>query len=141
MAVCPNGHDSASDDFCDVCGMRIAASPGNSPAAAPSAVTGAPAPGLPATGLPGNGAFPPGGRPARGPMTGPPASASEPCPRCGAARSGQFCESCGFDFTAPRTQATPTTPPAPSSPPLGAQVPPAAAAPAPDAHVTWPAVV
>jgi len=23
MAVCPNGHDSASDDFCDVCGMRI----------------------------------------------------------------------------------------------------------------------
>ena len=27
MAICPNGHDSASDDFCDVCGMRIAASP------------------------------------------------------------------------------------------------------------------
>lgn len=24
MAVCPNGHDSASDDFCDVCGTRIA---------------------------------------------------------------------------------------------------------------------
>jgi FHA domain len=23
MAVCPNGHDSASDDFCDVCGIRI----------------------------------------------------------------------------------------------------------------------
>ena len=27
MAICPNGHDSASDDFCDVCGMRIAGSP------------------------------------------------------------------------------------------------------------------
>ena len=25
MAVCPNGHDSASDDFCDICGMRMAA--------------------------------------------------------------------------------------------------------------------
>ena len=27
MAICPNGHDSASDDFCDVCGMRIGGSP------------------------------------------------------------------------------------------------------------------
>ena len=27
MAVCPNGHDSASDDFCDTCGMRIGGSP------------------------------------------------------------------------------------------------------------------
>jgi hypothetical protein len=26
VAVCPNGHDSASDDFCDVCGMRIGSS-------------------------------------------------------------------------------------------------------------------
>ena len=24
MAVCPNGHESASDDFCDVCGKFIA---------------------------------------------------------------------------------------------------------------------
>jgi len=29
MAICPNGHDSASDDFCDICGMRIAGSPGS----------------------------------------------------------------------------------------------------------------
>lgn len=35
MAVCPNGHDSASDDFCDVCGMRIATSPGSSQIPAP----------------------------------------------------------------------------------------------------------
>ena len=35
MAVCPNGHDSASDDFCDTCGMRIGGSPppGGSPPA------------------------------------------------------------------------------------------------------------
>jgi hypothetical protein len=155
MAVCPNGHDSASDDFCDVCGMRIAASLGNPP------VPALPAPPAPASvaGAPGTGAFPTGAMPASGPITGPtgppgppgaPASAAEPCPRCGAARSGQFCESCGFDFTAPRTPTTPTTPrtpttpttpPAPSSPSLGAQAPPAAQTPVPDAHVTWTAVV
>ena len=28
MAICPNGHDSASDDFCDICGMRIAGTTG-----------------------------------------------------------------------------------------------------------------
>lgn len=27
MAVCPDGHDSAGDDLCDVCGRRIGASP------------------------------------------------------------------------------------------------------------------
>ena len=25
MAICPGGHNSASSDFCDVCGARIAA--------------------------------------------------------------------------------------------------------------------
>ena len=40
MAVCPNGHDSASDDFCDVCGMRIGGNPAN-PATAPVAAVGA----------------------------------------------------------------------------------------------------
>ena len=41
MAVCPNGHDSASDDFCDVCGMRI----GGSPATGPSPAASVPSPG------------------------------------------------------------------------------------------------
>jgi len=27
MAVCPNGHDSVTEDFCDACGTRIATSP------------------------------------------------------------------------------------------------------------------
>ena len=53
MAVCPNGHDSASDDFCDVCGMRIV----GSPATGPSPVASVPPP------WPGTGA--------------------ETCPRCG----------------------------------------------------------
>lgn len=40
MAVCPNGHDSASDDFCDLCGMRIGGNRAN-PATAPAAAVGA----------------------------------------------------------------------------------------------------
>jgi hypothetical protein len=124
MAVCPNGHDSASDDFCDVCGMRIATSPGNAQAPAPSS----------ATGLPGTGAFPTGAMPTGGLAAAPaaPAAPAESCPRCATARTGQFCESCGFNFAAP---------PAPSSQPLGPQVPPAASAPGADAHFSWTAVV
>ncbi len=92
MAVCPSGHDSASDDFCDVCGMRI----GGPPASA--SVSGAPASG----GAPSGAAGPP-----------PAAGAAEPCPRCGTPRTGQFCEACGFNFAAPRF--TPAAPP-PSAP-------------------------
>ena len=64
MPTCPAGHDSASTDFCDVCGVRIGASP--SPAGTPAASS--------------------------------PQHAEPPCPLCGTARSGRFCESCGFDF-------------------------------------------
>ena len=92
MAVCPNGHDSASDDFCDICGMRIGGSP--SPAAAG------------------------------------PASAAEPCPRCGTARSGQFCESCGYNFAGPRF--TPSAPPAAAPPaPRGYSQPTPSSTPSP----------
>src|SRR5215831_19238228 len=70
MPTCPAGHTSASSDFCDVCGMRIGDS-ASFPAATPPAV-------------------PP-------PEQQAPAA---PCPRCGTARSGRFCESCGFDFDA-----------------------------------------
>ncbi len=77
MAVCPNGHDSASDDFCDVCGMRIGGNP-NMPATGPSAGVSTPP---------------------RGSWNGPAAGTAELCPRCGTHRVGQFCESCGFNFS------------------------------------------
>jgi hypothetical protein len=84
MPTCPTGHDSASGDFCDVCGMRIGTSaslPVTPPAAAPpGSQQGASQPAEAQQGE------------AR------PAGPAEPCPRCGAARSGRFCESCGFDF-------------------------------------------
>jgi hypothetical protein len=84
MTICSNGHDSASDDFCDVCGMRIGGNTGTAPSAAASA--------------------PP-------PRPGPPAA--ESCPRCGTARIGQFCEACGFNFGTSFTPAVPTFTPAP----------------------------
>jgi pSer/pThr/pTyr-binding forkhead associated (FHA) protein len=105
MAVCPNGHDSASDDFCDVCGMRI-----GSPSAGPS----------PAAGGYGGPVGTQGGWPAPGP-----ASADEPCPTCGTPRTGQFCEACGYNFAGPPPPGPATaggySQPVPSSP---SQAPP-----------------
>jgi hypothetical protein len=100
MAVCPNGHDSASDDFCDTCGMRIGGSP----------PPGSPQPGSRAAGSSGapSTAWPdPDTYPASAP-------AAEPCPRCGTPRNGQFCEACGYNFAGPRF--TPTTASAPPPP-------------------------
>ena len=85
MAVCPSGHDSADEDFCDICGMRIGGSP----------TAGAPAPGVPAPGAPAPGA--------------PAVGTAEPCHRCGTPRTGKFCEACGFNFAGPRF--VPATPP------------------------------
>ncbi|HEY1819515.1 MAG TPA: hypothetical protein VGG83_06275, partial [Trebonia sp.] len=75
MATCPSGHASASDDFCDVCGVLIGAAPSLASAGAPAGGGGA------------------GTTIAASPAPG------EACPRCGAPRAGQFCESCGYDFT------------------------------------------
>ncbi|MFC3998183.1 FHA domain-containing protein [Nocardiopsis sediminis] len=66
---CPAGHDSATDRFCAVCGIRMPA-----PAARLH--------------LPGRRTPPaPGGADER------------PCPECGTGRDGRYCEECGFDFT------------------------------------------
>ena len=93
MAPCPSGHESASDDFCDVCGVLIGAAPslaadGTAASAAGEADNGgaaAPSPG-------------------------------ETCPGCGTTRVGQFCESCGHDFASagPATVDPGTYPPVPA---------------------------
>jgi hypothetical protein len=106
MATCPSGHQSASDDFCDVCGVLIGAAPSLAPDGAPGGAAG-PAPGNGTTAAPG-GAPPPSG---------------EACPSCGAPRTGHFCESCGYDFNA--------APPPGTAPPPGATPPPDVARPAP----------
>jgi len=142
MPTCPAGHTSASSDFCDVCGMRIGATTGAQPQEPQEPQPQAPQP----------------------------QATAEPCPHCGAAKSGRFCESCGFDFdaggssrertiegvivpppgTGPAASAPPAEPPPPPAPiPATAEPVPAPAAapagstpaPAPGGPVAWTAVV
>jgi FHA domain len=118
MAICPNGHDSASDDFCDVCGMRIAGSPspvstGGTGGNGGNGIMGSGGYGPAAGGNPsGRHAAPPPvmGMPGAGPGAAGPA---EPCPRCGTPRVGQFCEACGYKFGAGQPPWAPA-PPAPA---------------------------
>ena len=90
MATCPSGHESASDDFCDVCGILIGA-----PAAFAAAPDGS---------APGTAPYPAasGGTPATPPS-------AETCPRCTTPRTGQFCEACRLRLHHPR----PSHPPSP----------------------------
>lgn len=79
--ACPRGHQSETTDYCDQCGALIA------------------------------GGAPSGGTGGRSTQVLPvveeadtsPAARREPCPACGARRSGddRYCESCGYDFLAP----------------------------------------
>jgi hypothetical protein len=92
-AVCPAGHTSASDDYCDVCGVPIEA---GAPAAAPDT----PAP------------------PTDAPTLAPLAAGQQPCPNCSTpnADDALFCENCGYDFTT-GTMPRPLTPPEGLTPP------------------------
>jgi FHA domain len=133
MAVCPNGHDSASDDFCDVCGMRIlspaSASPSSGSSPPGSSFPGSSPPssaGAAASSSSGNGSQ----------ATGP----DQYCPVCATARSGQFCESCGFNFASAQASfpSAPPSPPIPSTPQAPQAPPPAPASSAtPFPSVSW----
>jgi hypothetical protein len=99
MPLCPVGHESAADDYCDACGRRMGGSAAAPPAGGQTA----------------------GGQPAAGrPAGGGPEQPS--CPVCGTPRSGRFCEVCRFDFVtgAPTAQA-----PGPDARPAGASGTPA----------------
>jgi hypothetical protein len=91
MATCPSGHESADDDFCDVCGFAIG------PVATPSTI---------------------------------PAAVLVPCPQCGVPKAGQFCESCGYDFSAFTASAAAPTQARPAEPPPVVASPPPAPMPA-----------
>ncbi|MFF3762958.1 FHA domain-containing protein [Streptomyces sp. NPDC001922] len=118
MPTCPNGHQSGSDDWCEVCGHRMAGA--GAPAGAvpppppPPPMPGAPGPGAPMGGGPGGYGYPnpatgatgpgapmggsggygypnPGGHPNRPPgMYDPHATAqAELCPQCRTPREAQ----------------------------------------------------
>src|SRR5215469_375219 len=112
MTACPAGHDSAATDYCDVCGMRMEM-PGRG------------------AGLGGNGG--PGGKITEAQAALAHDTAAMPlgqpgqlCPRCGAIRSGRFCEGCGLDLDAPM-------PPASAMPAMPSAEPPAVTGPDPGA--------
>ncbi|MFE4262129.1 FHA domain-containing protein [Streptomyces sp. NPDC056883] len=95
MPTCPNGHQSASDDWCEVCGHRMAAPTGT--------------PGAPSYGY----GYPP---------TGEPTAQAELCPQCRTPREAMapFCEECRYNFlTRTATSYAPLSPdmPAPPQPP------------------------
>lgn len=95
MGTCPKGHESATADYCDVCGTPIgrAARPVSAP---------------PAT--------------AAGPASTEVTAAGTSCPACGTPQTGRFCEIDGYDFMlsppvenpAPSVLAPPRSPDPPS---------------------------
>ncbi|MFF4580842.1 FHA domain-containing protein [Streptomyces sp. NPDC001373] len=101
MPTCPNGHQSASDDWCEVCGHRMAAP--TSPPPAPSYGYGFP------------------------PTTGEPTAQAELCPQCRTPREAMapFCEECRYNFLT-RTATPYTPPPAPDAAPAGTGAQPVA---------------
>ena len=101
MPICPNGHQSDTSDYCEVCGMRIAAPAaayGSRPMSSASSASASPVSSLPGA---------PGGDPAAG---------VECCPNCGTPREGAslFCEECRYNFG---TQTATVEPPSPVFPP------------------------
>ncbi|MBT2444725.1 FHA domain-containing protein [Streptomyces sp. ISL-36] len=119
MPTCPNGHQSVSDDWCEVCGHRMAG------AGAPAgAVPPPPPPPPPAYGYPG----PAGPGPAPGGYDPNATAQAELCPQCRTPREAMapFCEECRWNFqTNTATSYTPVAPPsAQQSPPPGLNLPP-----------------
>ncbi|WP_405780738.1 FHA domain-containing protein [Streptomyces sp. NBC_00859] len=107
MPTCPNGHQSGSDDWCEVCGHRMGAVPPPPPPPPPYAGGGAPQ------------QPPPGGHPAAGYGYPPPdaTAQAEICPQCRTPREAgaPFCEECRWNFLT--NTATSYTPVAPNLPP------------------------
>ncbi|WP_405581643.1 FHA domain-containing protein [Streptomyces sp. NBC_01190] len=101
MPICPNGHQSPTDDWCEICGMRMAppSAPPQGSRPASSSASSSPASTPPAS------LSPPGFDPAA-------TRAAELCPQCGTPREGAalFCEECRWNF---RTSAPTITPGSP----------------------------
>ncbi|MFJ2563931.1 FHA domain-containing protein [Streptomyces sp. NPDC087568] len=108
MPTCPNGHQSGSDDWCEVCGHRMAGAVPPPPPPPPAGGYGfPPAPGPGGHGHPGA----PGGHPH---LSGVPDSEPQLCPQCRTPREGgaPFCEECRWNFlTNTATSYTPAAPP------------------------------
>ncbi|MEU8676397.1 FHA domain-containing protein [Streptomyces sp. NPDC048560] len=112
MPTCPNGHQSGSEDWCEVCGHRMAGT------GAPAGAVPPPPPPPPASGY--------GYPQAAGP--GEPTARVELCPQCRTPREAMtpFCEECRWNFlTNTATSYTPLAPQGVPGPPVpGLNLPP-----------------
>ena len=97
--TCPNGHDSASPDYCDTCGAPMGATL-EPDASSPSRSGSDPV----ASGADSGSVVAGGGSAPATPTT-------QPCPNCTQANTvdALFCEACGYDFTT-GTMPRPATP-------------------------------
>ena len=97
-AVCPNGHTSEAEDYCDTCGSPIDA--GAQPAA-----SGAPAAPVPPASTGSSRDLDPPSPATSSPATSDPDESAAPaallCPNCQTENpdGALFCEACGYDFT------------------------------------------
>ena len=122
MVTCPAGHSSAATDFCDVCGAPLTGGPPGPGGAGPPGVAGVPTEQLP---QPTEVAEPAGGR----------------CPDCGAARTGRFCEECGYDYSTRTSGKGIPGLPMPSGPPSVSRPTPPDGTPGDVPAGSWAAVV
>ncbi len=101
-STCPNGHQSASSDYCDTCGVPI--TPG--PSGGTGAEGGQSAPGTTGSGSESGQA---------GVPTAPDVPAPQTCASCGVENSptALFCEACGYDFTTGTMPRPPDSAPVP----------------------------
>ncbi|MEU6660787.1 FHA domain-containing protein [Streptomyces sp. NPDC046821] len=118
MPTCPNGHQSGSDDWCEVCGHRMAGAVPPPPPPPPpgGAGYGYPPPGQ--TPPPAGYGYPPPGGTGQG-APRPAGAEPELCPQCRTPREGgaPFCEECRWNFLT--NTATSYTPAAPNPPAPG----------------------
>ncbi|GAA1405281.1 hypothetical protein GCM10009639_52030 [Kitasatospora putterlickiae] len=130
MPICPRGHESQAEDWCDFCGFPM--TPPQPLPPPPGAHHGAPghpgahgAPGAP--GAPYGATLPPGAMPPPGAVPPPPPSAPQGfpdlteglavCPICRSPQTGRFCEECGYDYDLSAPQRAPQPFPAAPAPP------------------------
>ncbi len=147
--VCPEGHASTSQDYCDTCGMPMveAATPAAPASPAPPGPSGSRAseagPGSAASVAAGSGS----GAAHSGPSSASPSS-TQTCSHCGAVSpaANLFCENCGFDFTTgalperiPLADGTYLAEPAVAAPPPAVVPPPDPAPGAPPGPASGPA--
>lgn len=93
MPICPRGHESQAEDWCDFCGFPMtppgAAGPGGAGAAGPFGAPAQPSHLPPMPPPPMGGGL--GGGMTEGLVT---------CPICRTPQTGRYCEECGYDYDA-----------------------------------------